>query len=86
MVARGTYLNHQRGRRVCTVPLGYRPQRTGWWKRAFLYGGRWVFGLNWSGRELTSNTGLFDVYEVRLEHALWCFEPLLADLDDTTIG
>ena len=34
---------------------------------------------------LTCNTGLLDVYEMWLENALWCLEPLLADLDDTTI-
>ena len=35
---------------------------------------------------LTSNTGLLDVDEVRLEHALGCFEALGADLDCSAVG
>lgn len=34
---------------------------------------------------LTCNPRLLDVYEMWLEHALWCLEPLLANLDDATI-
>ena len=37
------------------------------------------------GELLTGNTGLFDVYEMWLEHALRCLEPLLTDFDDTSI-
>ena len=34
----------------------------------------------------TSDTGLLDVDEVRLEHALGRLEALRADLDDTAVG
>ncbi len=33
----------------------------------------------------TCYTRLFDIYQMRLEHALWCLEPFRPDLDDTTI-
>ena len=40
----------------------------------------------WNVKELlTGNTRLFDIYEMWLEHALRCLEPLLTDLDDTAI-
>jgi len=42
--------------------------------------------LEWGQKLLTGNTRLLDVYEMWLEHAFWCLEPLLADLDDTAIG
>jgi hypothetical protein len=42
--------------------------------------------LEWRKELLTRDTALLDVYEVWLEHALWCLEPLLADLNDTAIG
>lgn len=46
--------------------------------------GRWALRQN--GEEsLTSNTRLFDVYEMWLEHAFGRLEPLLTDLDDTAI-
>lgn len=37
-------------------------------------------------KALTSNTRLLDVYEMWLEHTLWGLEPLLADLNDATVG
>jgi len=41
--------------------------------------------LKWGKKLLTGNARLFDVYEMWLEHAFRCLEPLLADLNDTAI-
>ena len=47
----------------------------------------WALSMCQNGeKELhTGNTRLLDVYEVWLKHAFRCLEPLLADLNDTTI-
>ena len=50
-----------------------------------LCGGVWRSVSTGGWELLTGNTGLIDVYEMWLEHALWCLEPLLANFNDTTI-